>query len=901
MKKVYLSILVLLISFFFSNISFGQNKTQWVTWLNDTSINQKSLYSGKSFILDNEDNIYVLSLKNFTNQTFANDSSRYHISKISDEGTLLWEIPFIGFSNNNILTNNYPNDYRLFVNNEYLFLVTNFFKNNFCYITLSKYDFNGNLISQHIESDSTFKRIEDIQILNDGSIFLSIFCKKNSETFIVLGYDNNFNKIYSNEIINNNINIEYLENNSPTLKLAVNDTSVNICLGLVCLNNSKIYFERTLMQYNRINNNLNWKQSENDTILDYSLNITLYNNSLKLNGSNKYELYSLINGNFIKKVIFPYHSLKDKYFSNDGKVYGIEYCNLYDKYKVNINDTNGNSIIILEPSIPYLFKSHNDFIVEDSSVYICGSVTNDNPFISSIYKNYSAISQISKNGAILYLDYLKVNSGSITPQKMLTNSKGNLLVLNSFYSEKDSQFNNGICIQKICTSCESLIKGDVFLDNNSNCLRDTNEFIVENNLVHIMPQDNYTYTDSLGKYSFLASSGNCTIEIIPNYSFSICDSSYFVNVDSISLDSLNFAYNSTILIDGKTNINGSAARPGFTQSIFIRGKNIGTTSLSNSIFKLKVDTMFTFNNSIPAPDSISSDEIFWTIHSLNAGMEKYFYVTLNVNSNSSIGTPYNLISSFNVIGDQNLPNNIDTFSGILVGSYDPNAKNANPIGNGDEHLIETNTVLDYTIQFQNTGTDTAFNIKVFDVLDNNLDISTLKINGSSHPMNYKLENRMLKFYFNNILLPDSNRNKDLSNGFVSYSIKPKSSVKNALIKNTADIYFDFNIPITTNTTFHTIKESIAPVKVEFNTFSLYPNPTSNNETNVHITVVNEDYFSIAIFDFMGRKVEQINEQFLEKGIHNLKLKTTRYSQGIYFVVLNSKKSKKQTKKLSVIN
>lgn len=49
-------------------------------------------------------------------------------------------------------------------------------------------------------------------------------------------------------------------------------------------------------------------------------------------------------------------------------------------------------------------------------------------------------------------------------------------------------------------------------------------------------------------------------------------------------------------------------------------------------------------------------------------------------------------------------------------SFDPNDKAAFPVGYGDEHFIERNTSIDYRIRFQNTGTDTAFNVVIVDTL-----------------------------------------------------------------------------------------------------------------------------------------------------------------------------------------
>ena len=146
-------------------------------------------------------------------------------------------------------------------------------------------------------------------------------------------------------------------------------------------------------------------------------------------------------------------------------------------------------------------------------------------------------------------------------------------------------------------------------------------------------------------------------------------------------------------------------------------------------------------------------------------------------------------------------------------SFDPNAKSAYPEGYGPMHFIEPNTPLEYFIYFQNTGSDTAFTVVLRDTLDEWLDLPSFQAGASSHSYTYQFnENRTLKFTFDNIDLPDSTTNEVGSNGFVSFKINPKPTIPlSTVIKNRAGIYFDFNEPIITNETFHTIAENFIEV------------------------------------------------------------------------------------------
>ncbi|MEO1438569.1 MAG: carboxypeptidase-like regulatory domain-containing protein, partial [Bacteroidota bacterium] len=113
-----------------------------------------------------------------------------------------------------------------------------------------------------------------------------------------------------------------------------------------------------------------------------------------------------------------------------------------------------------------------------------------------------------------------------------------------------------------------------------------------------------------------------------------------------------------------------------------------------------------------------------------------------------------------------LANFIDIDCVSNIGAFDPNDKQATPEGYGDQHYIRPNTRLDYLVRFQNTGTDTAFNIIVRDTLSEYLRPASLRMLQSSHPYTYDIqEGNILIVTYENILLPDSNVNEPASNGF----------------------------------------------------------------------------------------------------------------------------------------
>ncbi len=201
-----------------------------------------------------------------------------------------------------------------------------------------------------------------------------------------------------------------------------------------------------------------------------------------------------------------------------------------------------------------------------------------------------------------------------------------------------------------------------------------------------------------------------------------------------------------------------------------------------------------------------------------------------------------------------------------TGSFDPNDKQGFPIGYGEEHFIDPNTDIEYLIRFQNTGTDTAFTVTIRDTLSQFLDKHSIEIGGASHPFRWELYgNGILKFTFENIMLPDSNVNEAASHGFVKFRIGQRAG--NAIgskIRNRAGIYFDYNAPIVTNRTLHTIGENFIVIDSTILSASngaeqtlanvvAYPNPFVETAT-FELENVQGNSFIFSLFDSNGRQL-----------------------------------------------
>ena len=71
-------------------------------------------------------------------------------------------------------------------------------------------------------------------------------------------------------------------------------------------------------------------------------------------------------------------------------------------------------------------------------------------------------------------------------------------------------------------------------------------------------------------------------------------------------------------------------------------------------------------------------------------------------------------------------NTMYKYEPVLNCAYDPNDKLVHPTGVQEEGYTLFGEELEYTVRFQNIGTDTAFNIRIEDQLDDDLDWNTFR-------------------------------------------------------------------------------------------------------------------------------------------------------------------------------
>lgn len=396
------------------------------------------------------------------------------------------------------------------------------------------------------------------------------------------------------------------------------------------------------------------------------------------------------------------------------------------------------------------------------------------------------------------------------------------------------------------------------------------------------------FVNNTGDYSMLLSQGNYTITPIVNSNFTISPTSITANFPS--------QFTSLVQNYCITPLNGSYAdldiqiiplnnaRPGFDSKYKIVYKNKGVVSQSGTVNMVFDDQVMDMINAVPVFSSQSINSLTWNFSNLSPQETRTILVDFNLNTptetpslNSGDVLHFNVAFS-GELTDFTPSDNTFVLNQNVINSYDPNDKTCL-----QGEFVGTEKIGDYVhylIRFENNGTANAEFIRIEDVIDSaKFEIATLEPLSGSHNFITKIsDSNKVEFFFNNINLPFDDANND---GYVMYKIKLKSSLVNGdSFSNTANIYFDFNSAIVTNTATTTITTLGNEENIAENGFYLYPNPTKD-----FLTINNKsghEIKSVSVYNAMGQLIlkvpnaksaSRVNVQRLSAGHYFMKFET----------------------------
>ncbi len=346
-------------------------------------------------------------------------------------------------------------------------------------------------------------------------------------------------------------------------------------------------------------------------------------------------------------------------------------------------------------------------------------------------------------------------------------------------------------------------------------------------------------------------------EVAGTYSVTVTDSTGY----SIETSVLVPGFQHQNSFDLTSYLTSSEFRTGFDAQIRIQAVNSGCEA-TPAVLSIVLSPLLTFQNAIPVADAISGDTLTWNIASLSYMAPLEVFINVSVTDTATIGETVELITAITPAASDAYPeDNTKYYTFPVVNGYDPNYMSVYPEGKCDDHLIETDQLLTYTVHFQNTGNSHAVNIRVVDSLSTVLDMTTVRVIDQSHAVwTEVLPGNVIQFHFDNINLPDSTTNEAESHGYVTFDIMPNAGLANGVtITNQAGIYFDFNSPIITNEVSNEIYIgeldsyicNLGLADHEAYAIDVYPNPFEDGFT---IKRENAGQANVVLTDLQGHEI-----------------------------------------------
>lgn len=382
------------------------------------------------------------------------------------------------------------------------------------------------------------------------------------------------------------------------------------------------------------------------------------------------------------------------------------------------------------------------------------------------------------------------------------------------------------------------VHGKAYVDHNQNCTRNgAGEPLLPGMVLEFQPGGQFALVDPQGNYTINLPYGSYTVEQQSPYVVEHCigaPTPFDITLQDPEV-LLDLADTAITGVDVVAIMGCGPARPGFQWSLSTVIENLTAAATGAVTVTVTFDATVSYISASP-PATVVGNTVTWNLPSIAAFQHRTAHLSLQVPPNVNlIGT--NLLNSCTVTtanADIDLSNNASTLVQTITGAYDPNDKavRTSSSWSNDLYYIGTDEWVDYTIRFQNTGSDTAFLVVITDTIGPGLDLGSFILGPSSHSCQVSVQGgNVLRFMFPNILLPDSNTNEPKSHGHITFRMRPTLPLlPGTVLSNNADIFFDFNPPIRTNDALVMATQGTGTAEEFYSGIALRPNPVMDELT-----------------------------------------------------------------------
>ena len=428
------------------------------------------------------------------------------------------------------------------------------------------------------------------------------------------------------------------------------------------------------------------------------------------------------------------------------------------------------------------------------------------------------------------------------------------------------------------------VTGIIYNDLNGNCTQDAGEDGLANQSVFIPEANKWVTTNEQGIYTAHLPAGSYTLQ--PSSSDNWTNSCGDININLTGSEGI---VNNNVGVrngcsanDLTVNLSSADMRRGFASELYLNVSNHGSYPANNVQVGLALPEGIDFVHASYSTSYESVDSIAWVIPTITPEQIISIVIkdstTLVLEIDDAINFRATVASEFN--DDCETSDNVFDFNTVIVGAVDPNDKRIFFSDGTTRNYLAEGEIVTYQIRFENIGSYYASRVIVLDTIHEALDLSSIRNMTSSHRVNVELNERVIKWTFNDIKLPTFEDDELGSQGFVQFDIlvNDESNVGQT-ITNIAYIQFDFEDYIATNKVANrhlsALPTAVSP------SMNLYPNPVTDvvnvdldndlMETMKRISIMNTIGQTLKVIEIDLEPVYTLDVSSLQEGTYHINI------------------------------
>ncbi|MBX7107352.1 MAG: leucine-rich repeat domain-containing protein [Chitinophagales bacterium] len=464
-----------------------------------------------------------------------------------------------------------------------------------------------------------------------------------------------------------------------------------------------------------------------------------------------------------------------------------------------------------------------------------------------------------------------------------------------------------LCLSGSGNNCalNPVVSGNVFVDFNGDGFKDAEDVPFPGIAIKASAENWAGYSDQFGNYavngpfggtysySAVLPPGNYSVNPAAPYSFTFNDTS------GQEKKNINFGIHPAAdVYDLGISITPGQIVSGVKTNYYITYTNKGPFAINGSV-QFQHDDKVSFIGADINPFLQNGTVLTWAISALPPFTSQTVTAKFDIPSSVLAGTElaFTALGIISGASDIYLNDNVVTDSVTVTAVAGSNYKTVNKTQIIPTTLASGNEEVEYTIYFQNNGSNPSQNLDITDTLSANLNTASFAMIGSNEAGTLEIMNvaknpahpLVLHWNFDDIKLPFAANDPLGSRGFVKFIAKPLTSlVQGEKILNKSIIQFSNNAnPIYSNTVTTNIMFPVSVADILNGTIELYaaPNPFTNS-LQVKYQLRHKEEVTLSVLNMYGTVIWE--KTMDGKSEETININMDNNPPGSYIITLHGK-------------